>query len=346
MFESLGRGLRMIWASVRMGWQDKRLLMPSLLMVFTNFLFGTLLLSQCALVIPHDDQGVPHLQAPEHQMSPNRGRHLLVHQKGSFNPMDISKLAQMNGLNSTFDQGGWATQVISGNHDNFFIGAAVAGLWWLTTMFFEGVTIALVYSHLTEGAGSGKMSIACDAVLTSMPAIIQLGLVTVIAKRVVGFLRGKRGGGPFGLSFGFLVGIIQVFWTIASHLILPAIVIERSSFWGALKRADKIASGNLLTIGFGEVGVDAISAVCTWGVGLLGVAGLWYGSYVGIAHDTFFLVGAFLWACLAVIVIASFLYIRAAFYTCLYVWAIEAESATVHTREHVRPPAPLAHALA
>ncbi|MFX4864939.1 hypothetical protein ABTB62_19355, partial [Acinetobacter baumannii] len=56
------------------------------------------------------------------------------------------------------------------------------------------------------------------------------------------------------------------------HLILPAIVIEGSSFIGALKRADRIASGNLLTIGVGEVGVDGICRFVSWLTYLAGVA--------------------------------------------------------------------------
>jgi hypothetical protein len=80
---------------------------------------------------------------------------------------------------------------------------------------------------------------------------------------------------------------------------------------------------------------------------LIGIGGLWYGAYTGLIQDQFFLLGAFIWACLAVLVVACFLYIRAAFYTCLYVWAIEAEAASIHESEAaVRPPAPLAHALA
>jgi hypothetical protein len=341
MFDSLGRGLRMIWASIRMGWQDKRLLLPSLITVFTNFLFGTLLLYQGMLVVHN---GQEQAQPVVHNL-----RHQIGHQPfnpANLDPMRMGNMSPMNGLGA-LDQGGLGEQ-LSGSSDNIWLGVTIACVWWLTTMFFEGVTIALVYSHLTEGAGSGRISIACQAVLGSMIPIIELGIVTLIAKKIVGFLRGKQqGGGVFGMSFGFLIGIIQVFWTIAGHLIMPAIVIEGSSFWGALKRADKIASGNLLTIGFGEVGVDAISGVCTMGVGLLGIGGLWYVTYAGILHDQLFLFGAFLWACVAVVVIASFLYIRAAFYTCLYVWAIEAEAATIQdTVEHVRPPAPLAHALA
>ncbi len=333
MFESFGRGLRMIWASIRMGWKDKRLLLPSVIPVFTNFLFGTLLMYQGMLFFHHDNaQPAP---VATHQMSP----HNLIHQMAQGGGLN-----QMTALNGAFDQGGWASQVAGGNSENAYAAALIGAIWWLTTAFLEGVTIALVYSHLTEGAGSGKVSVAAEAVFASMPAIIQLGLVTVIARKLAQFFKNKKGGTGFG--FGFLAGIVQVYWTIACHLIMPAIVIEGTSFWGAMKRADKIASGNLLTIGFGEVGVDGICNVVMMGIGGIGASGLGYGVYSGLIHSSAFMLAAFLWACLVVVTTASFLYLRAAFYTCIYVWAIEAESAMVHDREDVRPPAPLAHALA
>src|SRR5271156_4215625 len=140
MFDSLGRGLRMIWASIRMGWQDKRLLLPSLITVFTNFLFGTLLLYQGMLVVHNgQEQAQPVVHNLHHQIG---------HQPfnpANLDPMRMGNMSPMNGL-GTFDQGGWADQ-LSGSSDNIWLGVTIACVWWLTTMFFEGVTIALVYSH-------------------------------------------------------------------------------------------------------------------------------------------------------------------------------------------------------
>ena len=109
MFESLGRGLRMIWASIRMGWQDKRLLLPSLITVFTNFLFGTLLLYQ-GMLIYHNGQSQAEpvarniRQIGQHPFNP-----------GSLDPTKIGNMAPINGLNGAFDQGGWADQAVSGS---------------------------------------------------------------------------------------------------------------------------------------------------------------------------------------------------------------------------------------
>jgi len=153
------------------------------------------------------------------------------------------------------------------------------------------------------------------------------------------------------MSFGFIFGIVEIFWTMAGHLILPAIVIEGCSFWGGLKRADKIASGNLLTMGIGEVGVEGICRLGTgavMGLGMMGVSGAVY-AYMQmhvLINPAILATAAILWLAALVIASAASIYIKSAFYTCLYVWAVEAESVEEAERKRVRPPAPLAVALA
>jgi hypothetical protein len=211
----------------------------------------------------------------------------------------------------------------------------------------EGVTTALVYGHLTQGANSIKFSEAVSAVMQSIPAIIMLGMVTLLAKKLAGFLRNKRNNGIFSFGFNFLAQLVEVFWTLAGHLILPAIVIEGTTFWGGVKRADKIAQGNLIAIGVGEVGVDLICRITTWLVYMGGLAGFGYAWYKQIAWNSPQIVlAAVVWASLVILITALSIYLRAAFYTCLYVWAIEAESVQESQRERIAPPAPLAAALA
>jgi hypothetical protein len=176
---------------------------------------------------------------------------------------------------------------------------------------------------------------------------VALGFVTLIAKRVARFMRDKRGSGVFGMGVNFLASIVEVFWTLAGHLILPAIVIEGTSFWGALKRADRIAQGNLIAIGVGEIGIDTINRVVLLLVCLAGISGF---SYAYVQHLVFtspaVLIGGALWASTVIVVTAMSIYIRAAFFTCLYVWAIEAEALSEAERVHHRAPGPLAAALA
>ena len=336
MFESFGRGFRMIGASIKMGWQDRRLLFPSILTVLTNLLFGMLLAWQGMQKIP------PHQVAhPPAVSQPTFGLLKHAHHGG------LGNVVGLTGLNGPLDQSGLDALSSAVMNETTMTVVALVVIWWLTNRFLEGVTTALVYSHLTEGKGAGTFKQACGAVFSSLPAIMILGLVMLIAKRIAGWMRNKRGAGVFGFGFNFLASIVEVFWTLAGHLILPAIIIEGTSFWGGLKRADKIASGNLITIGVGEVGADAICRFTTWLVYMAGLAGF---GYVYYAHIGFYhplvIAGAVIWALTVVFVTALSIYIRAAFYTCLYVWAIDSEAVQETERVRVKPPEPLACALA
>ncbi|HEY9786072.1 MAG TPA: hypothetical protein V6D17_11760 [Candidatus Obscuribacterales bacterium] len=321
----------MIAASIKMGWQDWRLLLPSILTVVSNFFFAILLFVQTNAKMGGK------VSAAAGQLSQS-GQEL-------FRNGQAGQMVGLTALNGPMDPSGFGNMVGTGTDIGLVAGLIVA-VWWLTNRFLEGVTTALVYSHLTEGSGSGRFSIACQAVLSSLPALVILGLVTLVAKTIARGLRNHRGTGVLGFGVDFLAGIVTVFWTLAGHLILPSIVIEGTSFWGAMKRADRMASGNLLTIGVGEVGVDVICRLVTalvWAGGVAGFAGAFFLQLQ--TSPLMFLLGL-TWACLVVVVTAMSIYIRSAFYTCLYVWAIEAEAVEETERANIKAPAPLAAALA
>jgi len=321
----------MIWASIKMGLQDHRLMYPSVLTVFTNFFFAAVLFLQA-----------------KSRMGPAANG--MAHQAGDMiRRGDPSQLVNMTGLNGPMDPSGFSFGNLC-TGDTMFLGFSIVAVWWITNRFLEGVTTALVYSHLTEGTGSGKFSIACQAVFSSLPAIVMLGGATFIARKLAGWMRDKRGSGVLGFGVNFLAQVIEVFWTLAGHLILPAIVVEGTSFWGAMKRADRIAQGNLLTIGVGEVGVDVICRAASGLVYLVGLSAFGAIIYAQSQHIMLpwplITVAGTLWAALVVVVTAASLYIRAAFYTCLYVWAIESEAVEEADRHRICAPAPLAAALA
>jgi hypothetical protein len=370
MFDSFARGFRMIWASIKMGWSDKRLLLPSVLTVFSQTFFFCLLIAVAYVKVPHQGGPGAHQTAPTAHHAPVKnmptfgllqlpggaaGQHKHHAQMDATAAREkIQEMTQMMRPNGPGDPNGFDSE--GGGFGDIFTGenalllTAIGALSWLINRMLEGVTTALVYCHLTEGKGSGRFSSALQAVLASLPAIVMLGIVTWMARRMATFFKKSRPGGFFGMTLGFLFNIVEVFWTLAGHLILPAVVIEGCSFWGGLKRADKIAAGNLLTMGIGEVGVEGICKLANalvMGAGFAGVSGAVYAYMnmhivinIGVAA-----VCAVAWICTLVVVTAASVYIKAAFYTCLYVWAIESEAVEEAERTRVRPPAPLAHAL-
>ncbi|MBK7751000.1 MAG: hypothetical protein IPI39_27575 [Candidatus Obscuribacter sp.] len=361
MFESFGRGLKMILASIKMGWQDKRLLIPGLMTVFSNFFFAILLFleGKSRMAAEHAAGTAGHIAGAAGKVvagapaALSGAVHNVAHHAKADGhvsmpqPQDIQAMMAQTALNGPWDQSGLSALSEAASPDAVLAVVAILSLWWLTNRFLEGVTTALVYSHLTEGAGSGKFSTACAAVFSSLPAIIILGIVTLIAKRLARFMRDKRGTGIFGMGINFLSGIVEVFWTMAGHLILPAIVIEGTSFWGALKRSDRIGQGNLIAIGVGEIGIDTINRLVMFAVCSGGIAGFGAAFYNHIpATAPIVMIGGSLWAMTVIVTTAMSIYIRSAFYTCLYVWAIEAEALSEADRINCQPPGPLAAAMA
>lgn len=368
MFDSLARGFRMIWSSIKMGLEDTRLLIPSIITVFTNLLFGALILFGSVHAMQGQATGIgagigigkgTGLALP--------GKHTAHHAKALSNSYgdransygdQASKLIALAGYQpmNGYQSNGAGLPEIGSRIENTIMSPStwtivgILALWWLINRFLEGVTIALAYSHLTDGPGKGKFSLACKAVLESMIPIIILGIVTLFVRKFAGVLRHKSGG-MFGFGFGFLAGMFEVFWTLAGHLILPVIVIEGTSFWGALKRVDRMAQGNLLAIGVGEVGIHGICDLLSGMVWMVGMGGFGWGLWLYTQHQIaliapFIVTSVLAWICLVVVTRAFCIYIRAAFYTCLYVWAINAEGAIAGQRSQIAPPAPLAAALA
>ncbi len=362
----------MIGASIAMGWQDKRLLLPSIVTVFTNIIFGIILLwfsidkmhkgsgASAADPAATSPQGYLPLTALRHghhlglpditgsvgQIAGNVGH--AAGQVGQMARQMAGQVAGQIGINGTMDPSGMNSFQGLLNTDSCLTVFGIMAVWWLTNRFLEGVTTALVYSHLTEGKGTGTFGQACSAVASSLPALVALGIVTLLAKTVARWLRNRNNDtGVMSFGFKFLANIVELFWTLAGHLILPAIVIEGTSFWGGMKRADKIAQGNLLSIGVGEVGVDGICRFTSFLVYAAGVGsfGYLYSLQLGLTHPAV-IAAAISWVATVVVVTALSIYIRCAFYTCLYVWAIDSEAVRATERKNVKAPGPLAAALA
>jgi hypothetical protein len=85
-----------------------------------------------------------------------------------------------------------------------------------------------------------------------------------------------------------------------------------------------------------------------YGVGMLGIgAGAYCSMQLHIPlNPPVITMAALVWVSGVVVLTAMSIYIRAAFYTCLYVWATESEAVEEAERTRVKAPAPLAAALA
>ena len=237
----------------------------------------------------------------------------------------------------------------------FVLGALMVFVNFVVTYIFSGMTAYLIFGYLSEG--DGRMDKAWAIVkrdffdlLTLAAASTAVNMLKSMAQK-----RNRRGGGNIlaGLARS-ATGLLEVLWTEASFLILPAMVIDDLNLKDGAKRVWEITKNNLLLIGISTVGVrtvtgligfvlGVIGAVIGFGVGYgiiavlgTGVAGLVIG--IGLGAMIFF----------AFILVASVIgsYTGIAYHTCLYIWARDAEKAQVAGQSiQVAAPAPLAAVL-
>ncbi len=164
-------------------------------------------------------------------------------------------------------------------------------------------------------------------------AICTLALISTIVDLIVRALRGDGDGG--GNIVGRIVAsIVQSIWTILTFLLLPAIIIEDISLGQALDRVRKLHKGNLLLIGIGDVGVRFITGLIGFLVGML-IFGVVYFSVVNVGGTFGAVLAIGVGGTLLTLFAAFNVFVRMAYYTCLYLWARDVE------REGPEAPAPL-----
>jgi hypothetical protein len=152
---------------------------------------------------------------------------------------------------------------------------------------------------------------------------------------ITGAIRGKgRGRGLRRAA----ADTVERGWTAITYLLLPIMILEDAPFMKSADRAKNLHSHNIIQIVVGELGLMLAAKVISVVVTVLGV---------GFAIGSFFLMPALLpvgigVAVLLFVVATAFAaYVRTAFYTCLYLWAVAMET----VGEEAPAPAPLQPAV-
>jgi hypothetical protein len=217
------------------------------------------------------------------------------------------------------------------------------------------MTAYLIFGYLSEG--DGRMDKAWNIVkrdffdlLTLAAASTAVNMLKSLAQR-----RNQRGGGNIlaGLARS-ATGLLEVLWTEASFLILPAMVIDDLNLKDGAKRIWEITKNNLLLIGISTVGVRAVTGLIGFVLGVIGAVigfGVGYGIIAVLGTGVAGLVigiglGAMIF--FAFVLVASVIssYTGIAYHTCLYIWARDAEKAQATGQSiQVAAPAPLAAVL-
>jgi hypothetical protein len=233
------------------------------------------------------------------------------------------------------------------------MGAVLVFLNFIVSYVFSGMTAYLIYEYLTEG--DGRMSIAWSIVRRDFLDLVTLAAVSTgvnLLKNAARNRRRRRGIGSELISVA--AGLLEVLWTEAAFLILPAMVIEDMSLTNAAKRVAQIVQQNWLLVGISTVGVRVVSGLIGAVLGILGAVlglGVGYGIIAVLGTGALGLIlgiGLGFLIFLAFTMVASVIntYTSTAYHTCLYLWARNVEAAqTAGQPIRVAAPAPLAAVL-
>ncbi|MHC4713583.1 MAG: hypothetical protein ACYTAN_09995 [Planctomycetota bacterium] len=365
-FERVGKAFSFIWAAIRMAFKDKDLFLPSIFSLVANIAYITLIIVVLAAT---NTLWLIGLEQSDVEEIKEAGRILTDGPVAVAEERDAAIEARIEegdaAYKAAMERGEDPAQYIQDRaaaidrevaaemaaerearreaEEKSKRRAYVRGAFGAVTLFgafiityiFSGMTVSLVYDHLS--GKDARIGEAFAVVMKRLPGIVLLAVISTIVSILAQAARGKEG--KRNVVGAIVGGLIQSLWTIASFLILPAIVIHNLSLWQGLKRAKEIAAGNLLIVAVGEIAVGLVA-------NLIAFLGIMAGVIVGvftfrIIPQPFYIpLGA--GGVVALIAIAFTMYVKQAYYTCLYVNAVE--SAKLGQRAAAR--GPLADALA
>jgi hypothetical protein len=236
----------------------------------------------------------------------------------------------------------------------FVLGALMVFANFVVTYIFSGMTAYLIFGYLSEGDGRLDKAWAIVKrdfidILTLAAASTAVNMLKSLAQK-----RNQRGGNVLAGLARSAAGLLEVLWTEAAYLILPAMVIDDLNLKDGAKRIWEITKNNLLLIGISTVGVRAVTGLIGFGLGAIGALigfGIGYGivSVMGTGVAGLIIgigLGAMIFFAFTLVASVISSYTGVAYHTCLYIWARDAEKAQAAGQSiQVAAPAPLAAVL-
>jgi hypothetical protein len=243
---------------------------------------------------------------------------------------------------------GLVAQVILG-----VMGAILVFVQFVVSYVFSAMTVYLIYGYLSEG--DGRMDKAWETVKRDFVDLLTLAAVSTLVNLLKQAAQKNRRGGVGAGLLRAATGALEALWTEAALLVLPAMVIDDLNLKDGMARILKITKENLLLVGISAVGVNWVTGLIGFALGLVGAVlgfGVGYGVILATGSATFgIVVGIVLGALIffTFVMVASVIssYTGTAYHTCLYIWARETEKARASGQTFdVAAPAPLAAVLA
>jgi len=173
--------------------------------------------------------------------------------------------------------------------------------------------------------------------MKNLGALLLLAVASTVVSLLTSSARRRRAGYGAG---DLAAGMIDRVWTVAVYLFLPIIILEDLSLKRAIGRAKEIHTRNLVPIAIGEIGVLLVNRVIGFVAVLLAAVTV---IYLGVVVSSALLIPSLVLAGLGLSLVMAYTnFVRTAYYTCLYLWAVERAVG----EEAAAVPAPLAAALA
>ena len=232
------------------------------------------------------------------------------------------------------------------------MGAILVFLNFVVSYVFSGMTVYLIYQYLTEG--DGQMSTAWAIVRRDFLDLVTLAAVSTGVNLLKNAARRNRRGGIAAGLVSAAASLLEVLWTEAAFLILPAMVIEDMNLTNAARRVAQIVKDNLLLVGISTVGVRTVTGLIGAALGLGGAVlgfAIGYGIIAILGSGTLGLVvgigiGVVIFMLFTMVANVISTYTSTAYHTCLYLWARNVEVAQRTDQPiQVAAPAPLAAVL-
>lgn len=249
-----------------------------------------------------------------------------------------------------------AVGFLLGDYSNivvYVMGAIMVFVQFVVTYVFSGMTIYLIYGYLSEG--DGRMDKAWAVVRRDFFDILTLAAVSTVVNLLRSAAQKNKNRGVVGNLARSATGVLEVLWTQAAFLILPAMIIDDLNLKDGAQKVWKITKENLLLIGISTVGVRFVAGLISFVFGLVGFllalaigGGLaWISGGQTALTIIGIVIGALIFFTFVMVASVFSSYTSTAYHTCLYIWARDAEKAVAEGREvsQVAAPAPLAAAL-
>lgn len=210
------------------------------------------------------------------------------------------------------------------------LGAGVVFLYFVD-YFNNGITVSLVYDQVTTG--KAEFGPAVGNTMRSAPGILVFASISGFFDMLASYAQERD-----DILGKIITGVLYYVWTTATYMVMPTMVIEKTGFFGAFKRAKDVMKNDPTQAGIGVVGIG----VANYFIGVVCFAGA-YAALRALAPASPVL-GAFAFYFLINIYWGLTGYLKITYFTCFYLWAKNCEKENATGVELA--PAPLAATLA